>query len=243
MNPRIALLACRVFEAEIALHGGNSPHIVVTRFLEVGLHDQPDGLRAALQTEIDALEPRDDIDAIVLAYALCGLGTAGLRAGRHRLVIPRGHDCITVFMGNKEKFACQQADSPDSYYYTPGWMIADRTPGPARLESLRKEFSKKFDPEDVEYLLETEKANWAQHGKAVYLDLGTPGAEEKAREAAAAAKSLGWKFERIPGDPTLLRDLIAGHWDDGRFQVVEPGCILRHSPDARIFRAEKADEN
>ncbi len=235
--PRIALIACRVFEAEIALHGGGAPHIAVTRFLEIGLHDHPDGLRAALQAEIDALDARDDFSAIVLAYALCGRGTAGLRAGRHRLVVPRAHDCITVFMGSKEKFACQQAASPDSYYYTPGWMEANRTPGPARLEALREEFLKKFDPEDVEFLIESEREQWAQHGRAVYLDLGTPGANEKADEAAESARALGWKFERIPGDPSLLRDLLAGKWDAARFQIVEPGQALAHAPDERIFRS------
>jgi hypothetical protein len=236
--PRIGLVACRVFEEEIALHGGNSPQIAVTRYLEVGLHDHPDSLRKAVQAEIDALDARDDIDAIVLAYALCGRGTSGLRAGRHRLVIPRGHDCMTVFMGSKEKFACQQAACPDSYYYTPGWMKAGRTPGPARLETLRAEFSEKFDPDDVEFLLESEKANWAQHGRAVYLDLGTPGADEKAAEAEATAKALGWKFDRTPGDPSLLKDLLTGNWDSARFQIIESGGTLDHSPDENIFRAK-----
>lgn len=236
-SPRIGLIACRVFEEEIALHGGDAPHIAEIRFLEVGLHDHPDNLRRTIQAEIDRFNEREDIEAVVLAYALCGRGTAGLRAGRHRLVIPRGHDCITVFMGSKEKFACQQAACPDSYYYTPGWMKANRTPGAARLESLRAELSEKFEPDDVEFLLETEKANWAQHGKAVYLDLGTSGAEEKAADAKTAAESLGWKYERIPGDPSLLKDLLSGRWDPDRFQIIEPGASLDHSPDERIFRA------
>lgn len=235
--PRIGLVACRVFEDEIAIHGGKAPHILETLFLEVGLHDQPDSLRKTIQSKIDGFDARDDIDAVVLAYALCGLGTAGLRAGRHRLVIPRGHDCITVFMGSKEKFACQQSACPDSYYYTPGWMKANRTPGPGRLESLRAELAEKFEPDDVEFLLESEKANWAQHGKAVYLDLGTTGADEKAADAKAAAESLSWKYERIPGEPTLLRDLLAGRWDAERFQIIEPGQALAHSPDEKIFRA------
>ena len=237
-SPRIGLIACRVFEDEIALHGGAAPQILETRYLEVGLHDHPDNLRKAVQAEIDAFDARDDIDAVVLAYALCGRGTAGLRAGRHRLVIPRGHDCMTVFMGAKEKFACQQAACPDSYYYTPGWMKANRCPGPGRLESLRAEFAEKFEPDDVEFLLESEKANWAQHGRAVYLDLGTPGADGKAAEAECAAKALGWKFERIPGDPTLLKDLLSGCWDAERFQIIEPGEILEHSPDEKIFRVK-----
>jgi len=235
-SPRIGLIACRVFEEEILLHGAGLPNIAETRFLEVGLHDRPDNLRGVLQAEIDHFDANADIDAVVLAYALCGLGTAGLRASRHRLVIPRGHDCMTVFMGSKEKFACQQSACPDSYYYTPGWMAANRTPGPGRLESLRAELAEKFEPDDVEFLLESEKANWAQHGRAVFLDLGTPGADENATAAEKSAASLGWKFERIPGDPSLLRDLLSGHWDEARFQIIEPGSRLDHSPDERIFK-------
>lgn len=235
--PRIALLACRVFEAEITIHGGNAPHIVLTKYLEIALHDRSDHLRASLQREIDALDARDDIDAIVLAYALCGLGTTGIRAGKHPLIIARGHDCMTMFIGSKEAFASQQAASPDSFYYTPGWMQANRTPGPARLEAMRAELSQRFDdPEDVEFLLESEKAHWAQHGKAVFLDLGTSGADDHARRAATDAAALGWKFERIPGNPSLLRDLLTGPWDNERFQMIEPGCILQHSPDSHIFR-------
>jgi hypothetical protein len=145
---------------------------------------------------------------------------------------------MTVFMGSKEKFACQQAAAPDSYYYTPGWMKANRCPGPGRLESLREEFSKKFEPDDVDFLLESERANWAQHGRAVYLDLGTPGADAKAAEAAEAATALGWNFERIPGDATLLKDLLSGRWDSERFQLIEPGAMLDHSPDEKIFRVK-----
>ena len=236
--PRIALLACKVFEDEIAVHGGNAPHITVTRLLEIGLHDRPDGLRAALQEEVAAMDARVDIDAIVLAYALCGRGTSGLRARRHRLVIPRGHDCITIFMGSKERFACQQAAHPDSYYYTPGWMRANRTPGPERLESLRAEFAEKFEPDDVEFLIESERSNWAQHGRAVYLDLGTADAQEKAQAAASSAQGLSWAFDHIPGDPSLLRDLLNGNWDADRFQIIEPGNVLDHSPDENIFRSK-----
>ena len=90
----------------------------------------------------------------------------------------------------------------------------------------------------MDFLIESEKANWAQHGRAVYLDLGTPGADDKAAEAEEAAKGLGWKFERIPGDPGLLKDLLSGPWDSGRFQIIEPGGMLDHSPDENIFRAK-----
>ena len=70
--PRLALLACSVFEREIELYAKDAPHIAVTSWFEMGLHDQPDMLRSTLQAAVDELDGRDDIDAIVLAYGLCG---------------------------------------------------------------------------------------------------------------------------------------------------------------------------
>ncbi|MDR1304805.1 MAG: DUF1638 domain-containing protein, partial [Verrucomicrobiales bacterium] len=132
--PSLALLACRVLEREIALLSAGATHLRVVRHFEVGLHDQPDGLRATLQKELDELDARADVDAIALAYGLCGCGTAGLRAGRHPVVIPRAHDCVTLFMGSKEAYAAHQRANPAAYYYTPGWNRERRVPGPDQEE-------------------------------------------------------------------------------------------------------------
>lgn len=241
--PRLGVVACRVFEEELAAHGGNAAHIVKTQFLEIGLHDHPDGLRQNLASVIEILDRRDDIDAIALVYALCGCGTAGIQAGNHPIVIPRGHDCMTIFLGSKEAYAARQAAAPDTFYFTPGWMRAGRSPGPRRLEVLREELSTRFESDDVEYLLECEQAQWKQHNHAVFLDLGTPGAEINAREAADTAAALGWKMERPACDPSLLRDLLLGNWDEERFQVVPPGMVLKHQPDEKIFRVVPAATN
>lgn len=238
MFPKIALLACSVFEREIALLAGNAAHIVETRFYEIALHDRPDTLREKLQGEIMALDARDDIEAIVLAYGLCGRGTAGLRACRHPFVLPRAHDCITVFLGSKERYAAHQRGCPTCYYYTPGWNQARRVPGPDKIAAMQEEYSAQFDEDDIEFLIESEKAAWAMHDTATYIDLGTPDGETEADYAKRCADSLGWKFERIHGDPTLLRDLLEGRWDDERFQTIQPGEALGHSTDERILRAE-----
>jgi hypothetical protein len=76
------------------------------------------------------------------------------------------------------------------------------------------------------------------HDTATYLDLGTDDAESEADYARRCAGWLGWKFERIRGDATLLRDLLRGNWDDARFQIVPPGRRLGHAPDESILRAE-----
>ena len=66
-------------------------------------------------------------------------------------------------------------------------------------------------------------------------------AVEKLAAAAYArqcARELGWKFELMRGDPSLLKDLLWGRWDDARFQIIEPGMQLAHATDESIFRPE-----
>ncbi|MCE5229450.1 ASKHA domain-containing protein [bacterium] len=234
----IAVLACSVLENEIKLLARGARHIVETRFFELGMHDRPEQMRIVLQEHVDQLDARGDIEAIVLAYGLCGLGTVGLHASRHALVLPRAHDCITLFMGSKEAYARHRKQCADCYYYTPGWNRKRRVPGPERLAWLRSEYAAKFDAEEIDDLIEAEREQWRAYQAAVFLDLGTDDAETECAYARRCAQWLGWRFERMQGDPKLLRDLIWGNWDEGRFQIVQPGMRLAHATDESIMRAE-----
>lgn len=235
---RIALLACSVFEKEIPSFRKKygSLDIVQSHFFEMGLHDQPDVLRHTLQHHIDSLDQLKNIDAIVLAYGLCGCGTAGLHSNKHPIVIPRGHDCITVFLGSKERFADHQSRCPGCMYYTPGWNRGRRVPGPDKLSALRKELGQQFDEDDVDFLIESEQQAWSMHDTATYIDLGTDDADNEASYASQCAEWLNWKFERLEGDPGLLRDLLCGPWPDDRFQIILPGHQLAHSPDTDVMK-------
>lgn len=240
MNPPrpIALLGCEVFLSELRMVAAGMTHIVTEKLLEMGLHDRPPEMRRVLQEAVDELDARDDIEAIVLAYGLCGCGTAGLRAKRHPLVIPRAHDCITVFLGSKELYAQRLAACPGCYHYTPGWNRARRVPGPDREAHLRQDFSRKYDPEDVEYLIESERELWAHYHTATFIDPGTPDAPEELEYARGCANALGWEFEHLKGDLTLLRDLLTGPWDDERFLVVPPEHRIAMSNDDKVMKTE-----
>jgi hypothetical protein len=239
-GPKIAVLACSVFEREIALYASGAEHIEELRFFEMGLHEHPERLRSTLQANLDDLDGRSGIEAVVLCYGLCGLSTAGLGSLRHKLVIPRAHDCITVFMGGKEAYADHQRRCAACYYYTPGWNRGLRVPGPDALAAMRAELAARFDPDDVEFLLETTRQQWAIHDTATYLDLGTEDASAAAAYAQKCAQWLGWRFKQLRGDPALLRDLLWGNWDTERYQIVAAGAKLGHAPDESILRSEPA---
>jgi hypothetical protein len=236
--PSIALMICDVFEKELALATAGATHIAEQRVFEIALHDRPEIMRGILQQAVTELDQRDDIDAIVLVYGLCGCGVVGLHAARHPLVIPRAHDCRAVFLGSKEEFARRQDACPGCYYYTPGWNLARRVPGPDRVALLKETLSQKFEPEDVEFLIDSEREMWASYNTAAFIDLGTAEAAREAAYTQACARELGWNFEHIQGDPALLHDLIWGPWDAERYQIIAPGQQLGHSPDAAILRAD-----
>jgi hypothetical protein len=238
--PRIAVIACSVFQREITLHTRGANHIAQIRYLEMGLHEQPGLLRSTLQATLNELDEQTDIEAVVLCYGLCGLGTVGLGSLHHKFVIPRAHDCITVFMGSKEAYAEHQRRCAACYYYTPGWNRGLRLPGPEALEALRADLSARFDQDDVEFLVETTRRQWAMHDSATFLDLDTEDVAADVAYARRCADWLGWQFEHIHGDAILLRDLLWCNWDAARFQIIEPGAILRHAPDEFIMRSEPA---
>jgi len=72
-------------------------------------------------------------------------------------------------IGSKEGYSAHQRGCPTCIYYTPGWNRARRVPGPDRLAYIREEFSKQFDEDDVEFLIESENQVWAMHDTATYI--------------------------------------------------------------------------
>ncbi|HSW43038.1 MAG TPA: DUF1638 domain-containing protein, partial [Patescibacteria group bacterium] len=102
---RLLALTCEVLARSVYLCAARSPHVVDVHLHRRGLHDDPPNLRALLQAEIDAAGT--PYDAIVLAYGLCGAATAGLRAASIPLVVPRAHDCITLFLGSRDRYTAE----------------------------------------------------------------------------------------------------------------------------------------
>jgi|CZKI01.1.fsa_nt_gi hypothetical protein len=238
--PASALIACRVLEAEIAALAQGATHIVRREFFDIGLHDQPSRLRSLLAGAIGRAEDDPAVQQVVLGYGLCGLALTDLAPRRCPLVVPRAHDCITLYLGSKERYAAQMRDEPGTYWYSPGWNRAQRVPGPEREAKLRAEYAAKFGAEEAEALLELEREAFAQHTTAGYTDLGLPGDDKDRRYAERCAGALGWRFQRHAGDATLLRDLLRGPWDSERFLVVRPGERIAHAADASIVKAVPA---
>ncbi|MCC5839690.1 MAG: DUF1638 domain-containing protein [Opitutales bacterium] len=232
-----AVIACDVFAEELRLLGGEHPPWRVLELLEMGLHDRPDELRREIQNTIHRLENDPCVGTVLLLYGLCGNGLVGVRPGRARLVLPRAHDCISILLGGCEQHSKVLAGEPGTYFYSPGWIREKRVPGPDREAHLRKHYGERFgdDPEIIEDLLEADREAFSHHNRAAYVDL-FPNDEAEAY-SRACAHCMGWRFERLRGDPALLRGLFAKEWDPARYLLVEPGQAITLAHDGTLVQA------
>ena len=230
----IKLIACKVLSREVGLLCARCPNFIDITYIRQGYHDQPEVLRRILQHEIDLVESGDDphtshpdkneVEAIALGYGLCSGGVKGLVTKKYPLVIPRAHDCITLFLGSKERYREYFDAHPGTYWYTHGWIDNTNMPGPDYLENYRRRYERDYDEDEVEFLLDTQNTWLKKYDNAAYVRLPEIGDDEKALAFTKdAAESYGWGCDALDGDLSLLKSLLWGDWRDGDFLVVRPG--------------------
>ena len=98
------------------------------------------------------------------------------------LVIPRAHDCITLFLGSKERYTKRFEESPGTYYYSSGWIErkdGSTEQGNMRMineEAKKKRFDsyvEKYGLDNAQYLVEME-SQWAtNYNSMALIDLGS----------------------------------------------------------------------
>lgn len=235
MLRKVAVIACAVLEIEIKHFAKDLPNVVHTELLEQGLHNDPPKLRMQLQQAIDRVEGSCDAEAIVLGYGLCSRGTEGVKTSRAQLVIPRAHDCITLLLGSKEKYADYVKHNPGTYWYSPGWNKHHIPPGKERYDKLLAQYKEKFGEEDAEFLMETEQAWFSTYSRATYVHLGIGQTKQDVDYTRTCADWLKWSFDLQEGCPKLLKDLLSGPWDNERFLIVPAGQSFKMTADGRVI--------
>ncbi len=239
---RLKCLGCEVLAREIYLCAAHSPHMVDVELFRRGLHNDPPDLRARLQERIEAAESQG-YDAVVLAYGLCGQAIAGLTAVRTPLVIPRAHDCITLFLGGRERYQDQFENYPGTYWYALDYVERDDgssstlalgSGSETDLKAVYAEYVEKYGQDNADYLMEVMGA-WQEHYKrAVFIDMGVGDKSAVEARAQADAARRGWTFERMAGDLVLIRRLLVGDWEND-FLVVQPGQRVKMTYDGGVI--------
>lgn len=240
--PRYKIIACHVLWRELCHFASLSANNFEFHFLKQGLHNTPDLLRKELQAAIDAAD-NDCFSALLIGYGLCSNGIEGICARKTRLVVARGHDCITHLLGSKERYRQYFDAHPGTYWYSPGWIDTGGQPGQERYETTYRAYVDKYGEDNAAYLMEMEQGWFKEYSNAAYVDLGFGDSEPNKQYTRRCAEWLKWDYDELQGDPRLVRKLLEGEWNQDEFLVVEPGHRIVASFDEWIIKAEVVPPN
>ncbi len=249
----LKVIACEIAVRELQYAAARCTNLIDLEFLTQGHHDNPAVGRVELQKRIDAV-PAGKYDAIVLGYGLCSSILAGLHCDHSQLVVPRAHDCITFFLGSRERYQKCFSACPTTYYFTAGWLECGlrrgnsagswnlaASPANARgaLEATYQQWVAKYGDDQAKYLLEetTRWANIYSHGCLIDFEFlkNLPLAEQ----VRNICVDKGWAYAQVPGDLSLLERMLDGPWPASDFLLLKPGQTIVASFDSQIIRAKE----
>lgn len=245
---RFKMIYCEVLARQVYYAAAFSPHVIDVERVAKGLHAEPDELRVALQQQIDLVR-EGEYDAILLGYGLCSLSIAGLVCAHTQMVVPRAHDCITLYLGSGERYSEEFRANPGTYWYTPDYIERggeenDRislgtTDDDSKMSTTYQEYVDKYGQDNADYLMEVMGA-WKKHyNRAAYIDTAEMSLPDYTAQIQGLAQRRGWDFQRMTGSLLIIRDLIDGRWDEERFLIVPPGHTIAATYDDRIIAQQR----
>jgi len=247
----LKVIACEITLREIYFSASGSCNLIDLEFLTQGHHDAPRGGHAAIQDRINAV-PAGKYDAILVGYGLCSSILAGLTTPHTKLVIPRAHDCITLFLGSKERYQQCFSEAPGTYYFTSGWLECAKRRWPEataregallpagpglNLSRAYQGWVQKYGEEQADFLME-EMSRWTEaYSTGTLIDfefLKHLRLEDQVQDICREKK---WQYRAMPGDLGLFQKLLNGNWQDSEFLIVLPGQKVAPSFDAGVIKA------
>lgn len=254
----IYILACGVLKYDIPRAVEKTGALITAEYLPGGLHASPSELRKRLQYAIDRISAEKGesglrYSRIALGYGICGRGTVDLKARDIPVVIPRVHDCISLFLGSDEAYRREFADSPGTYYFSAGWyeeQVQPKEAGAERITSKedaiyrlkRDELVEKYGEKNAGAILNF-LDSWKQNYKrAAFIDTGAGEPEKYAEYARAMALEFGWKYERIGGNQDILSKLLVAKESADEILFVHPGYVTAYNAMSKRLEAYPVTE-
>jgi len=239
------LFACEILFRELCSLAAASSNVIDLEFLPKGLHDIGRiDMSEFLAERIDTVD-ESQYDAILLGYALCSGGIVGLSARTIPLVVPRAHDCITLFLGDKKRYEEYFFANPGTYFKTTGWIerggdltqdLPDSISEKLGLNMSMRKMVEKYGEENAKFLRD-QITKMQFYTKFAFIETGVEPNDSFERQTRELAEERRWKFEKLTGDLSLLRRLLEGDWNTDDFLVVEPGRRIEFSYDGNIVHA------
>lgn len=189
------------------------PPEITYEILDFGLHFRPENLQKILQETID--KTAYDADTLILGYGLCSNGVVGLRAPETaRLVIPKVHDCIAIFLGSHAEYVKQLKEETGTFFLAKGFIEVGDTPLEEYHRTVERHGKEKAD--------RVMNAMFGHYKRILFVNTGHDEVGKYQDHAKRTAQQLKLRYEEMKGSRVLIRKIIHGPWDED-FIVAKPG--------------------
>ncbi|MDR0450218.1 MAG: DUF1638 domain-containing protein [Treponema sp.] len=237
----IKVIACEVIKKELdILLTKNRKNKITVCYLTKELHQYgKERMASDIQKAIDETQSAE-FNAIALVYGLCNYGIRDLH-GELPIVVPRAHDCITLFMGSKERYREYTQKTNGAYFIagTFGFDSGNSLDYSKVIQEKRLEFAEKYGEENADYLMETIGDPLKNYSRITFISNDLGNTDEIKEKARAIAESREWAFEVYPGNLSLIEKLLDGEWAENDYLILKPGEKIAPSYDEGIITAAK----
>ncbi len=209
------LVACETIEDEVkdAMRRLGLDYLVI--WLEGGLHNHPERLRARMREVLAEAEGKCGLLLLTLGY--CGGGMSDLTTGGYTTVLPLSDDCISVLLGSLA--ARRRVSRPATYFLTNGWMKHENN-----VITSYERTVEKYGQERADRINKMMLKHYRRFG---LVETGSYDLPAAATRVAPLAAKMGLAVEALPGDTGWLDQLLLGPYDDrARFLVLPPHSRL-----------------
>lgn len=241
---RLKILACKILFRELSALAAHCENIIDVTYLKQDFHNTPELLQAQLQAEIDKLDNAQDpytgsfdFNAILLGYGLCSNAVVGLVSQKYPIVIPKAHDCISLFLGSREKYKCYfDTHQGGIYWYSRSWIESTPMPSKERYDHTYKHYLEKYGEDNAQYLMEMEQDWLVKYNTCAFVDWQSFDTQHAKDYTKACADYLGWQYEELQGSDALLKNLLDGNWSSHDFLVIPPQKTIAPSYDESVVK-------
>lgn len=225
---KLKLISCEVLERETVHCAKGASFNIDIEYTEKAAHEKPELLQERIQLIIDASV---NYDAVLLGFGLCGNALNGLKAAGCRLIVPKVHDCCTLFLGSKERFNklfegresmpwgstgyCEKGE---------GYLRKSDTGSVIGFDRTYEQYVEEYGKENADFIWSTIHPE-RESEDVLFIKIPETYDHTVFSDFEKEMTGEGKIITVEEGSMTIINKLLNGSWDED-FLIVEPGQMI-----------------
>lgn len=208
------VISCEVLKNELTYLINKHNLDLDISYTKKSAHVKPEQLHEEIQNLIDESQ---NYEYILLGFGLCGNALKGLKSNNSQLVVPRAHDCCTLFLGSTNRFNELFSENLSIPWGSCGYSrIGEeylRDDVSLGVMQEKEELIKIYGEENAEYIYKTLHPDH-DNNDVYFIKINETHDDVVYKQFITSMKDNNKKVTVKQGSLTLLEKLLTGQWDE-----------------------------